>query len=132
METLSARIRKEEHRVYSESIRIVIAGQYRLKGVGDSNCTALKGGDAGVHRDRSVLYQQTPAGDFPVGACASTMGCRQCHDSDGFTQYLRAAVPLQWPIFATIERMVLPQVAVGWQSYPGWTSHLRCRIELGT
>jgi phosphoribosylglycinamide formyltransferase-1 len=31
-ETLSARILKEEHRIYSEAIRIVIGGQYRIEG----------------------------------------------------------------------------------------------------
>jgi len=31
-ETLSARILKEEHRVYSEAIRIVLAGNYRIVG----------------------------------------------------------------------------------------------------
>jgi len=31
-ETLSARILKEEHRVYSEAIRIVLAGKYRIVG----------------------------------------------------------------------------------------------------
>lgn len=32
VETLSARILREEHRVYSEAIRIVLAGRYRLEG----------------------------------------------------------------------------------------------------
>lgn len=32
VETLSARILKEEHRIYSEAIRIVIAGRYRIEG----------------------------------------------------------------------------------------------------
>jgi phosphoribosylglycinamide formyltransferase-1 len=31
-ETLSARILKEEHRVYSEAIAIVLAGRYRIDG----------------------------------------------------------------------------------------------------
>ncbi len=31
-ETLSARILREEHRIYSEAIRIVIAGKYRVEG----------------------------------------------------------------------------------------------------
>jgi phosphoribosylglycinamide formyltransferase 1 len=32
VETLSARILKEEHRIYSEAIRIVIGGDYRIEG----------------------------------------------------------------------------------------------------
>ena len=32
VETLSARILKEEHRIYSEAIRIVLAGKYRIAG----------------------------------------------------------------------------------------------------
>jgi len=32
VETLSARILKEEHRIYSEAIRVVIAGRYRIEG----------------------------------------------------------------------------------------------------
>ena len=32
VDTLSARILKEEHRIYSEAIRIVIAGNYRIDG----------------------------------------------------------------------------------------------------
>ena len=32
VETLSARILAEEHRIYSEAIRIVLAGQYRIAG----------------------------------------------------------------------------------------------------
>jgi phosphoribosylglycinamide formyltransferase-1 len=32
VETLSARILKEEHRIYSEAIRIVLAGQWRIDG----------------------------------------------------------------------------------------------------
>ena len=32
VETLSARILKEEHRIYSEAIRIVLAGKYRVEG----------------------------------------------------------------------------------------------------
>ena len=32
VETLSARILREEHRIYSEAIRIVLAGDYRLEG----------------------------------------------------------------------------------------------------
>lgn len=32
VDTLSARILKEEHRIYSEAIRIVIAGRYRMEG----------------------------------------------------------------------------------------------------
>jgi phosphoribosylglycinamide formyltransferase-1 len=32
VETLSARILKEEHRIYSEALRIVIGGQYRIEG----------------------------------------------------------------------------------------------------
>jgi len=32
VETLSARILKEEHRIYSEAIRIVLAGKYRIVG----------------------------------------------------------------------------------------------------
>ena len=32
VDTLSARILKEEHRIYSEAIRIVIAGNYRMDG----------------------------------------------------------------------------------------------------
>lgn len=32
VETLSARILKEEHRIYSEAIRIVLAGNYRIEG----------------------------------------------------------------------------------------------------
>ncbi len=32
VETLSARILEEEHRIYSEAIRIVIAGKYRVDG----------------------------------------------------------------------------------------------------
>jgi phosphoribosylglycinamide formyltransferase-1 len=32
VETLSARILKEEHRIYSEAIRIVLAGDYRIEG----------------------------------------------------------------------------------------------------
>jgi phosphoribosylglycinamide formyltransferase-1 len=31
-ETLSARILKQEHRIYSEAIDIVIAGKYRVEG----------------------------------------------------------------------------------------------------
>ena len=31
-ETLSARILKEEHRIYSEAIRLVLAGNYRIEG----------------------------------------------------------------------------------------------------
>ena len=31
-ETLSARILKQEHRIYSEAIGIVIAGKYRVEG----------------------------------------------------------------------------------------------------
>ncbi len=31
-DTLSARILKEEHRIYSEAIRIVLAGRYRIEG----------------------------------------------------------------------------------------------------
>jgi phosphoribosylglycinamide formyltransferase-1 len=31
-ETLSARILREEHRVYSEAIRLVLAGNYRIEG----------------------------------------------------------------------------------------------------
>jgi len=31
-ETLSARILKEEHRIYSEAIRIVLSGRYRIEG----------------------------------------------------------------------------------------------------
>src|SRR5262249_39055450 len=32
VETLSARILVEEHRIYSEAIRIVLAGNYRIEG----------------------------------------------------------------------------------------------------
>ncbi len=32
VETLSARILKEEHRIYSEALRIVISGNYRIEG----------------------------------------------------------------------------------------------------
>jgi phosphoribosylglycinamide formyltransferase-1 len=32
VDTLSARILKEEHRIYSEAIRIVISGRYRIEG----------------------------------------------------------------------------------------------------
>jgi phosphoribosylglycinamide formyltransferase-1 len=32
VETLSARILKEEHRIYSEALRIVVSGQYRIEG----------------------------------------------------------------------------------------------------
>jgi phosphoribosylglycinamide formyltransferase-1 len=32
VETLSARILKEEHRMYSEALRIVIGGKYRIEG----------------------------------------------------------------------------------------------------
>ena len=32
VESLSARILKEEHRIYSEALRIVLAGQYRIEG----------------------------------------------------------------------------------------------------
>lgn len=32
VETLSARILKEEHRIYSEAIKIVLSGEWRLKG----------------------------------------------------------------------------------------------------
>ena len=32
VETLSARILGEEHRIYSEAIRIVLAGNYRIEG----------------------------------------------------------------------------------------------------
>jgi len=32
LETLSARILKEEHRIYSEAIRIVLGGSYRIEG----------------------------------------------------------------------------------------------------
>jgi phosphoribosylglycinamide formyltransferase-1 len=32
VETLSARILKEEHRVYSEALRIVVGGRYRIEG----------------------------------------------------------------------------------------------------
>jgi len=32
VETLSARILKEEHRIYSEAIRIVLGGKYRIEG----------------------------------------------------------------------------------------------------
>ena len=32
VETLSARILKEEHRIYSEAIRLVLAGDYRVEG----------------------------------------------------------------------------------------------------
>jgi phosphoribosylglycinamide formyltransferase-1 len=31
-ETLSARILKEEHRIYSEAIALVLAGGYRMEG----------------------------------------------------------------------------------------------------
>jgi phosphoribosylglycinamide formyltransferase-1 len=31
-ETLSARILHEEHRIYSEAIRLVLAGNYRMEG----------------------------------------------------------------------------------------------------
>jgi len=31
-ETLSARILKEEHRIYSEAIQLILSGQYRLAG----------------------------------------------------------------------------------------------------
>jgi phosphoribosylglycinamide formyltransferase-1 len=32
VETLSARILEEEHRIYSEALRIVVSGQYRIEG----------------------------------------------------------------------------------------------------
>ena len=32
VETLSARILQEEHRIYAEAIRIVLAGKYRVEG----------------------------------------------------------------------------------------------------
>ena len=32
VDTLSARILKEEHRIYSAAIRIVLAGNYRIEG----------------------------------------------------------------------------------------------------
>jgi len=32
VETLSARILKEEHRIYSEALRIVVSGRYRIEG----------------------------------------------------------------------------------------------------
>jgi phosphoribosylglycinamide formyltransferase-1 len=32
VDTLSARILKEEHRIYSEALRIVISGNYRIEG----------------------------------------------------------------------------------------------------
>jgi phosphoribosylglycinamide formyltransferase-1 len=32
VDTLSARILKEEHRIYSEAIRIVLAGNFRIEG----------------------------------------------------------------------------------------------------
>jgi phosphoribosylglycinamide formyltransferase-1 len=32
VETLSARILREEHRIYSEALRIVIGGDYRIEG----------------------------------------------------------------------------------------------------
>jgi phosphoribosylglycinamide formyltransferase-1 len=32
VDTLSARILKEEHRIYSEAIRMVIAGNFRIDG----------------------------------------------------------------------------------------------------
>jgi phosphoribosylglycinamide formyltransferase-1 len=32
VETLSARILKEEHRIYSEAIALVLAGRYRMEG----------------------------------------------------------------------------------------------------
>jgi phosphoribosylglycinamide formyltransferase-1 len=32
VETLAARILKEEHRIYSEALRIVIGGNYRIEG----------------------------------------------------------------------------------------------------
>jgi phosphoribosylglycinamide formyltransferase-1 len=32
VDTLSARILKEEHRIYTEAVRIVLAGRYRIEG----------------------------------------------------------------------------------------------------
>ncbi len=31
-ETLAARVLKEEHRIYSEAVRIVLGGRYRIEG----------------------------------------------------------------------------------------------------
>jgi phosphoribosylglycinamide formyltransferase-1 len=31
-ETLSARILAEEHRIYTEAVRLVLSGQYRIEG----------------------------------------------------------------------------------------------------